>query len=241
MIDAKLYIDDANKNLWETMNQSFNISIDYSAEDCYANYLQNGNCTIYVPRIGVPDSASFTHELLHLYLPYKGIYVGGALQLTLRNKYPLNIIFNEGLYNHISNSLEHVKMLPVYLKMGYPIDEFLLDYYDNKLTDNEVYRLCQSYKKGVLCTKYNRLAINYFIGKFFAVKADINPDNHYDYQMAALDKLDHKLFSALNVFWNGWVNYDIELKREAWEHDYHELVDILVNDLTVWSKHRKFV
>jgi hypothetical protein len=241
MVDVSLYIDDANKRLWETMNQSFNISIDYSSEDCYGNYMQNGDCTIYVPRMGEPDAASFTHELLHLYLPYHKTFIGGAIEGMMKETYPLNIIFDKGLYDHISNSLEHIKMLPIYLKMGYPIEKFILDYYDDKLTDDEVDRLCQSYKKGVLCIRYNRMAINFLIGKFFAVKADINTDNHYDRQLAAMDKLDHELFSTLNDFWNGWIDYDIELKREAWENDYHGLVDNLVNDLTNWSKHKKFV
>ena len=241
MVDVSLYIDNANMKLWETMNQFFNISIDYSLEDCYSNYFLKGNCIIYVPKMSAPDSASFTHELLHLYLPYHKTFIGGAIEGMLKETYPLNIIFDKGLYDHVSNSLEHIKMLPLYLKMGYPIEKFLLDYNDNKLTDDEVDRLCKEYKKGVFCSKYNRMAINCFIGKFFAVKADINTDNHYDRQMAALDKLDHELFLALNYFWNGWVGYDVELKREAWEHDYHELVDKLVNDLTVWSKHRKFV
>lgn len=239
MIDAKLYLDDANRCLWDMMNQSFHITIDYSSEDCFANYLQNGNCIIYVPKMKEPDSASFTHELLHLYLPYHNTFIGSALKGMLKETYPLNIIFDKGLYDHVSNSLEHVKMLPLYLKMGYPINKFLLDYNDNKLTDDEVDLLYNSYKKGIVPQKYNYLAINCYIGKFFAVKADINTKNHYDRQMALLDKLDHELFSALNNFWNGWIDYDIEQKREVWDNNYHELVVVLVNDLVVWSKHKK--
>lgn len=239
MIDAKLYLDNANRCLWDTLNHSFHIDIEYSSEDCYANFFQNGNCIIYVPIMKEPDSASFTHELLHLYLPYHNTFIGGAFKSMLRETFPLNIIFDDGLYDHISNTLEHIKMLPLYLKMGYPIDKFLLDYNDNKLTNDEVDLLCKSYRKGVICPKYNLLAINCYIGKFFAVKADINTDNRYDHQMALLDKLDHELFSALNNFWDAWVNYDIELKREVWDNDYHELVVVLANDLVVWSKNKK--
>lgn len=239
MIDAKLYLDDTNRFLWEMMNQSFHITIDYSPEDCYANYLQNGNCIIYVPKMKEPDSASFTHELLHLYLPHHNIYIGGAVKGMLKDTYPLNNIFDNGLYDHVSNSLEHIKMLPLYLKMGYPIDKFLLDYNDKKLTDDDVDILYNTYKKGMFYPNYNHLAINCYIGKFFAVKADINTDNHYDRQMALLDKLDHGLFSSLNNFWNGWIDYNIELKREVWDNDYHELVVVFVNDLVVWSKHKK--
>lgn len=241
MIDAKLYIDSANLKLWETMNQSFNISIDYSLENCYCNFFQKGNCIIYVPRMSAPDSASFTHELLHIYLPYHKTYIGGTVEGMLKETYPLNIIFDKKLYDHISNSLEHIKMLPIYLNMGYPIETFLLDYNNNKLTDEEVDCLCQHYKKGLFRTKYNRKAINLFIGKFFAVKADINNNNQYDRQMSALKTLDNTLYSALEKFWNSWIEYDVEKQREVWEDDYHEMVNVLVDDLTDWGKDKKIV
>ena len=241
MINVELYLDGANKELWHTMNQCFNISIDYSSEDCYANYRQNNDFTIYVPQNSIPDAASFTHELLHLYLPYHKTFIGGAIEGMLKETFPLNIIFDNELYDHISNSLEHIKMLPLYLKMGYPIESFILDYYDVKLTDSEVDNLCKEYKRGILFPKYNRLAINSFIGKYFAVKADINANNQYDKQMSALNTLDHTMFSALDRFWNSWDEYDIEKKREVWENDYHEMVNVLLDDLTNWSKHKKMV
>ncbi len=240
MIDASLYIDDANKNLWKMLNQSFNISIEYCSENCYGNYHKNKDCIIYVPK-NLPDSASFTHELLHLYLPYKSLYIGSAIQLMLQNEYPLNIIFNERLYDHISNSLEHVKMLPVYLNLGYPIEKFLSDYSDVKLTNSDVDYISNGYKKGIFCTKYNKTHINYFIGKFFAGKADINTNNHYDQQMSALYNIDHELFSILDKFWNGWIDYDIEKERQTWENNYHDLVDVLVDGLIDWSKNKKIV
>lgn len=241
MINVELYLDGVNRDLWNTMNQHFNIKIDYSTDGYYANYRKKNDCTIYVPRHRTPDSVSFTHELLHLYLPQHKIFIGGALERILKVKHPINVIFDKALYDHISNSLEHIKMLPLYLKMGYPIESFILDYYDVKLTDSEVDNLCKKYKQGILFPKYNRLAINYFIGKFFAVKADINTDNQYDKQMSVLNTLDHTLFSALDRFWNSWIEYDIEKKREAWDIDYHSFVDVLVNDLIKWSKHKRIV
>jgi hypothetical protein len=241
MIDANLYIDDANKNLWETMNQSFNISINYSAEDCYVNYLQNGNCTIYVPRNKEPDTISFTHELLHLYLPYHETFIGRAIMRNFMTVSPFDLIFDKKLCDHISNSLEHIKMLPLYLKMGYPAERFISDYYDIKLTDNEVDSLCKNYKRGLLFTRYNKFAINHFIGKFFAVKADVNVNNQYDRQMSALKSLDYALFSALDRFWNSWIEYDVEKQREVWEYDYNEMVNVLVDDLTDWGKDKKIV
>ena len=56
-----------------------------------------------------------------------------------------------------------------------------------------------------------------------------------------MNQLDTTLYSALDTFWNGWVNYDVEKKREVWEDDYHILVDKLADDLSDWSKNKIFV
>lgn len=241
MIDIKQYLDGSNIGLWQTMSQSFHINIDYCSEDYYGNYYRNNDCTIYVPKNGIPNTASFTHELLHLLLPSHKIYIGGAVECKLREIFPLNTIFDKDLYDHISNCLGHVKMLPRYLKMGYPIEEFLSDYHEKKLTKNGLFGLSLLCKKNCLNRKYNRMAYNAYIGKFFAAKADINPDNHYDELLNGLKKIDSKLFLALETFWNGWVDYDIEKKREVWEDDYHVLVDVLTDDLINWCKHKEFV
>ncbi len=157
----------------------------------------------------------------------------------LKDQHPLNVIFDNDLYDHISNSLEHIKILPLYLNMGYSIEDFIMDYHNVKLTDSEVDNICKKYKRRIICTKYNRKAINLFIGKFFAVKADVNNNNQYDRQMSALKTLDNTLYSALEKFWNSWIEYDIEKKREPGEKDYHEMLDVLVDDLTDWSKNKK--
>lgn len=238
MIDPKFYLDDSNVYLWKILNKSFHVNIEYCYGKNYGINIQNRNCTIYVPLIGEPDTASFTHELLHLYISSFGIHIGGTIKIVLNGRYPFDLIFDKDLYDHISNSLEHIKILPLYLDMGYPIENFISDYYSCKLTNVELDYICREYKNDISRSKYNRFAVNCFIGKFFAVKADVNPNNRYDYQMAVLDELDHKLFSALNKFWNSWIEYDIELKREVWEPDYHRIVDVLEQDLVDWSKNK---
>jgi hypothetical protein len=241
MLSVEPYLDSNNQELWQTMSQGFNIVIDYSPEGCYGNYHQSNDCTIYVPIGKEPDPASFSHELLHLYLSHYKIYIGGAIECLFRERYPHNIIFDKGLYDHITNCLEHIKMLPLYLKLGYPIEKFLLDYYEEKLTFEDLKRLRKGYKSGIFSYKFNRRAVNFYIGQFFAAKADINPTNYYDKLLSDMNQLDTTLYSALDTFWNGWVNYDVEKKREVWEDDYHVLVDKLADDLSDWSKNKIFV
>lgn len=241
MIDVNQYLDDRNRGLWEELNNSFNINIDFTLDSCYGNYLQSDDCTIYVPVNKKPDAASFTHELLHLYLPQRKIYIGGAIECMMCEIYPLNTIFDKCLYDHIKNSLEHVKMLPIFLRMGYPIESFLLDYYEEKLTANDVKTLRREYKSGFFSRGYKHRAVNYYIGKFFAAKADINPTNHYDKLLSDMNQLDSSLYSAIDKFWNGWIDYDVEKKRDILEEDYNALVDRLVNELNDWSNNKKIV
>lgn len=240
MIDPESYLDDANKNLWNTMNQHFNIRLDYSKEGCYANFHKNNDCTIFVVK-GKPDPASFTHELLHLYLPLHNTYIGGCMKNKFGNTPPFNNIFNDCLCEHISNSLEHIKMLPIYLKMGYPINKFLQKYYDKKLTTCESVCICLNYKKLFSKTHLRIISVRFFIGKFFAAKADPNMSFNYEQQLNTLDKLDHQLFSALNNFWNSWLEYDVELRQNDVLNDYIDLLDTFKEDLSNWCKNKEFV
>ena len=240
MVDVNQYIDNCNENLWKEFSGKFNINVKYSTNNYYSNFLKDKVCTIYVLR-DVPDYASFTHELLHLYLPYHKVYIGGAIKCMLSEKNVLNTIFDAPLYDHISNCLEHIKMLPLFVGMGYPIDKFLKDYYSEKLTVNEVERLCKGYKKGFISYKYDKRFVNYFIGKFFAAKADINQGNDYKEQLKKLKELDNELYIVLDSFWKEWVNYDVEKKREIWEDNYNDLVTNLSLGLESWCSKRRFV
>ena len=239
MIDVAPYLDNANRPLWEELSTLFNISIEYSKEKCYGNYLKRDDCTICVLKDEEPDPASFSHELLHLYLPSKQIRIGCAIENMFKEQYPHCLIFDTALYDHISNCLNHIKMFPLFLQMGYPAEKFLQDYHDHKLTNLEVCEIKCKYKSGLFKVKYNIQGVNLFIGKFFAAKADVNPSNNYDNPLMKLKQIDPQLFSALDDFWNSWVEYEVDLHREVWENDYHQLVDKLGNDIAEWGKDKK--
>ena len=240
MIDVSLYLDNANRPLWEEMSSLFNISVEYGKEKCYANFQKGQDCTIFVVKGEKPCPASFTHELLHLYLPSKQISIGGAIRGLFQGQTPHNLIFNKELYDHLSNSLSHIKMFPLFVQMGYPAETFLQDYECFKLTDSELETLVQHYKSGIFKKKYHPQAVNCFIGKFFAAKADVNPNNNYDKSLLKLKQIDPQLDSVLDGFWNSWVEYDVDLRREVWEDDYRQLVNEFCDGITEWGKGKNF-
>ena len=61
---------------------------------------------------------SFTHELLHIYLRSKGVFIGARLKRKLQSSKTLSIIYSEPLLEHLGNCLDHIKMLPIYLELG---------------------------------------------------------------------------------------------------------------------------
>ena len=124
-------------------------------------------------------------------------------------------------------------MLPIYLEMGFRKDKFLLDYYDNKCTDKELAEIKLYYKNG---NRFNSQAVEAFIGKFFAVKAD--PNDSYDYFccLTKLKKIDEKLYKTLDDFVISWQSYDLD--STGIFNSYHDLVETLYEGLTAWMTNK---
>ncbi|MBQ3579842.1 MAG: hypothetical protein II975_02475 [Bacteroidales bacterium] len=239
-MDVSPYIDNANCDLWNAFSSRFNISVEYGIEKYCECHLEQNNFTIYVPWNDKPSPDSLTHELLHLYLPSKNIRIGDDMESMFRNQYPHCLIFDKELYDHISNCLEHVKMLPVFLKMGYSCESFLYDYHDCKFTYSEVVYIKFFYKSGIFKVRVNTKSVRYYIAKFFAAKADVNPKNNYIKQLQRLQKIDSVLYSILDTFWDDWMKYDIESPRDILEDDYHQLISNLNEGIIKWGENKKF-
>lgn len=71
----------------------------------------------------------------------------------------------------------------------------------------ELREIKKYYKSG---TTYNSLAVETYIGKFFAMVADPNTNFNYSLQLAELKKTDGSLYRLLQEFTSEWENYDIE-------------------------------
>ena len=240
MVDINLYLDDLNRTLWETMSRKFNINVTYGWENCYSCKHDGDNITIFVLKGQKPDSASFAHELLHLYLPSKDIRIGARIKAVFSGIPALYSIFDNRLYEHISNCLEHVKMFPVFLRMGYPKESFLQDYGDSKITFQQASEIRLFYRS-LFSKKYKSQYVNSFIGLFFSAKADVNVKNNYDGQLNILKKTDRNLFSVLDSFWNEWLEYDVERHRDVWENDYGDLVLRFEENMIQWCSDKSIV
>jgi hypothetical protein len=223
-------IDDKNKELWEDLNKEFIINLDPSFEPNYLTNFKNNSITIYIYENEL-NPASLTHELLHILMKKNNKNVGKHLNEKITNNNSLHYIFSIPLRDHIGNCLEHNKMLPIYLSFGYDRKYFISDYTEKKMNND----LLNNLKKRYFVNKiYDREAVDFFIGKFFAMKACPNPRFDYRKYYEGLKNIDKKLFHLLNEFWEDWTTFDIN----DIDDDYEEILDLFVEDLTKWQSNK---
>jgi hypothetical protein len=84
MIDLKQLIDERNQTLWDTLNAHFHLDFKPSVNNEYRVYSINDQATFYVPENDL-CADSFTHELLHIYLRYKKVFIGAAFINTINS------------------------------------------------------------------------------------------------------------------------------------------------------------
>jgi len=234
-VDLTKLIDARNASLWNEIVSKCVVRFEPSPNSEYACYSQSNVVTFFVPvKDYSPDS--FTHELLHVYIRLKEVYIGSNLIRRISANNVLQKIFNEKLLEHISNCLDHMKMLPIYLQMGFEKERFILDFHSNKCTDIEIQNIERYYKIG---NSYHGKAIETFIGKFFAVTADPNTNLNYNECLSKLKKIDEKLFAILQNFTNSWKSYDLDVNDIF--NSYRDLVDKFYEDLNAWMTNKHFL
>jgi len=201
-------IDSRNFELWDFLSNTQEIEICTENRPDYLSFSKDNKTIIYVPHNNLVP-AFFTHELLHIYLRTKEVFISGALTRLTRHNTRLSQIFSCDLIDHIGNYLDHIKMLPMFLKLGYDEKDFISDYSINKLTNDDIVIIQKNFKRKIIFkTVYNAIIIESFIAKYFA--ANSCPNKSFDYQtrLNDLEKIDPDLFQILDSFLNDWKNFD---------------------------------
>jgi hypothetical protein len=204
--DINQFIDERNSDLWNLLNTKFNIKIEQSPNGEYACFTEKDNAIIYVDQNNISID-SFSHELLHIYLKHKEFYLGSSLKRRINQSKILNRLCSDNLIEHISNCLDHLKMFKIYKELGFKSDKFLLDYYEHKCTNIELTSLKRNYK---ISNRINTNAVHCYIGKLVAVLCDPNPENSYQNVLIAFQKLDEKLYFAIEKLIEETKAFDID-------------------------------
>lgn len=228
-------LDSRNKGLWNDLNNYFEIDV-YQHDTPFAEvFSKNKKIQIYVNKD--IDSASFTHELLHLWIEQKEIHIGSTFKLVVAENKKLKRVFSDNLLIHIGNTCEHVKMYPKFISLGFNSNEFLYDNDTHKCSESEILAIEKNYK---FLWTYRAKAIDTFIGKFFAINADQNIAFDYSDCQKRLGKLDMELFKLLSNFWKQWLDYDLD-KEDGVYVSYHQIAFNFFDNFERWIKDKKLI
>jgi hypothetical protein len=231
-VNINSLLDNKNQMLWSKLQEQLKIDVQYHSHTWYACYSQNKDHIIYVPIGLTPDPAAFAHELLHIDLNTRGMELPAGIKLLIWGKSSISMCFTDDLVEHMVNCFNHIKMLPDFLQLGYDRSEFISDFKADKLTDSEVLNIVMNYRNTTTGI-YNSKAIDFYIGKYIAVKACPNTSFNYLKNLQSLNDLDPRLFSVLEQFHNKWNAYD-----KATAPIYispHSIASDFVEDIEQWS------
>lgn len=229
-MDISNLIDSRNIGLFEEIKSKNNLTFQYSNENNYACCSEGKNSTIFIPK-DKPCIDSFTHELLHIYLRTKEVYAGGCLTIQINESKDLEPLFDKEIIDHITNVIDHIKMYPIYISLGFDKTKFLDDFDKPKCTNEEIRNL-QIYHSVLHTLKPHFFKL--FVGKFFSMKGC--PNDNYDYESfyKELDDLDFILLQDLNTFYDEWSSFNID-SNDILDKSYREIMSDLVVAFKVWN------
>ena len=109
--------------------------------------------------------------------------------------------------------------------------DFIKDYGERKMNNRLLTKLQSAFKHKHI---YSRDAIDFYIGKFFAMKSCNNKNFKYDKYYEQLKKLDSQLFALLDNFWEDLLTFDINDAGDS----YDEILNFFINDITNWMRNK---
>lgn len=225
----EIFIDSRNQNIWNKIQSKFQIGFEDSLDENYGCYCQNDNVIFYINKNNLCID-SFTHEMLHVYLRLREFYFGGALQMNLGYDSIFSQIFSANLIEHIGNCLDHVKMLSLYIDLGFERRKFISDYDLFKCTDLEILNLQRFYKVN---NAVNSKLAGTYIGKLVSIFADPNDSFDYSTHLSELQKIDPHLYKIVEDLFDQTKSIKIE-NRLSYENSYSTVVFNFKENLQTW-------
>lgn len=228
-------LNDRNEFLWHEIEKNYNVKFEKSLNKEYAVFQQSKNVTFFVDEKNLCTD-SFTHEMLHVYLSLNKIHINGALKLRLLGDDFFSSILSPNLVDHIGNCLEHTKMLPLYLELGFDKEKFILDYNVFKCEEIELKNFELYYSNNSVI---NKNAIDPFIGRIVAILSDPNDSFDYSIQLKRFKKVDTKLFQVITNLFKNWSELKIK-DRTLLDNDYTDVVNLFIDELNEWKRTNRF-
>jgi hypothetical protein len=230
-MNIEYIFDDKTKLLIQDLKNDFQIEFKEREIDYCEVYTIKNQATIYYnPKL--IDNESIAHELLHIKLKRYNYVIGNHIYFSCLNNSKLQKIFNKFLCDYIGNCLDHFKMYPEYLEMGYSPEGFLKNGLEEKCSLQDIKTLNLSFLR-----TFKTKSIELYIGYLISIYAD-HIDNNYIEHLILLQEKDSDLFEVISNFWNKWKEFDITNIDAIYNSDI-ELADSFVTDMEEWIKHKK--
>ncbi|QJD81636.1 hypothetical protein [Spirosoma rhododendri] len=119
----------------------------------------------------------------------------------MSKKPKLRPLLSEELLEFLANALDHLKMLPLFLDLGYEPRQFIADYALDKGSDQLILPITKAFLfKG----HYSKIAFDAYIGRYFAIIACPNPEHNYGRALKQLKNLDADLYAISEKFAQNW-------------------------------------
>jgi hypothetical protein len=232
-IDVSKLIDHRNKDIYDQISSKLTVAFEPSFNGEHSVFTINNDVTFYIP-VGVHSVDAFAHELLHTYMNYHGVFIAGNFKNTVWQSNILKQLLDIPLAEHVTNCIAHKLMLPLYLKRGFDRTLFLFDYFSFKAEPGVLKQIERDYRFG---NQYSRPAVRNFIGKYFAVTCDPNPEFDYQNELKHLRKIDSQLFQILEGYLLQWSDYDFTNDELG---SFRAKNDWLYQQLKSWLNGKRF-
>lgn len=219
-------LDKQINKLYLELSIDWNISFQ-EWEKKYCEVFKNDKNAIIYYNIQEFSNETIAHELLHIQFNKYDIRTTNYFMNHFKNHEFFKDVFTKHLCDSIGNFMEHYKMFPAFLEMGYAGEKFIQN--GSKL-QAKVNDLSKIYLK--VNGKLSPQQTDFYIGNLLAILADPLPKN-YSKHLEILEKKDKDLFQLVNVFWNSWKNFEVE-KRDIFTNNESDIYHQFTEDLENW-------
>lgn len=191
------FLDIRNRDLWNYLSEKYTIGVNDEYSFYKLDYLDEIN-PVYILTDKSYSKSLFTHELLHLELRSFGFDASQALpeSYLLMNsdveKFRSQIAYN------LANNIEHIIFLKRYKELGFPMIEFVSDYYTSNYSENFFAQFNYIKLNPLLENIYDLFFLSSYITMYSELKNELNRG----VELGKLLEINSELYSKVNYFGN---------------------------------------
>lgn len=211
-------IDDKNIALLDELERS-GVQIEFEIKEELGNWgvQERLKFAIAAPN-NLKNSELFAHELLHIKLNILGFLTTPVITSIFR---PHNCHFDTGQFSNIQNQLAHLRMLPLFLELGYDANKFVANHGDIFLVEE-------------LLPSTGRLTALFGLFREIVSKPSIDMVTEFIVNILCLHQYEN--YYRLT----GEKGVDIEALKEMLRNADENLLNVIYTQVSEWTRSGTF-